>query len=54
MMAGFARKAFVVREEISGFARRKRARQQISSCKSVEKTNLQERLLASKNYTNFK
>ena len=48
------KKAFVVREEIPGFAGRKRVRQQISSCKSVEKTNLQERLLASKNYTNFK
>jgi hypothetical protein len=48
------KKVFVVREEIPGFARRKRARQQISSCKSVEKANLQERLLASKYYTNIK
>ena len=48
------KKAFVVREEITGFAGRKRVRQQIFSCKSVEKANLQERLLASKNYTNFK
>ena len=48
------KKAFVVREEIPGFAGRKRVRQQISSCKSVEKANLQERLLANKYYTNIK
>ena len=48
------KKAFVVREEITGFAGRKRVRQQISSCKSVEKANLQERLLANKYYTNIK